>query len=501
MLRLTVPRVSPTIPDMLRFAAATFEIFPKSALSSGTLWSQPLVGVFAPLKSSLFLIEEESNLIAILTSNFITDYNHVSLLLRKFIGEELGVPLSQVFCFSSHNHSATQLNAKVHRTFTTPNPDDLTPEEELTDDGMELLRLSVDHARALRDHLEPSEVRYGIGQERRITHNRKGRRADGSTYLMREEDRLLLGEDFNGDIDDDAFVVGFFKEDRALGFLTQFTGHPVTAFHCDSPLVCAEYPQVACDDLSRKFGNVPVGFLQGCAGDVNAKGLLSDLPAEKSVLRAEGYGHQLGETFLKIAENLRKSERTGLKWLWSSVRLPYKEVPQAAELELRIQGVKAFLSRCENGEEPGTRVCDGLNFSRSMDVSSRANLVQPTMDWLKWALAFHEENRLEEAPKSLGIDIAVIRIGDVGIVGLPGEPFLGIGRKIKTDTPLPFTIPCGYMNEGQDSFAYIPDGPNCEDLDYCSSFYRYTLHMLPFRPPAGDALAEAAVQMLKKILP
>ncbi len=485
---------------MPMFAAATFEIFPKSSRSSGTYWSQPLVGVFAPLKSSLFLIGEESNLIAILTSNFITDYNHVSLLLRKFIGEELGIPLSQVFCFSSHNHSATQLNAKVHRTFTTPDPDALNPEEELTDDGMELLRLSVEHARSLRERLEPSEVRYGTGKERRITHNRKGRRADGSTYLMREEDRLLLGGDFNGDIDDDAFVLGFFKEDRALGFLTQFTGHPVTAFHCDSPLVCAEYPQVACDDLSRAFGNVPAGFLQGCAGDVNAKGLLSDLSVEKSVLRAEGYGHQLGEAFLKIAGNLRKSGRTGLKWLWRSVSLPYKEVPPVAELEHRIQGVKEFLVRCERGDEPGTLICDGLNFSRSMELSSRMNLVQPTMDWLKWALAFHVENRLEEAPKSLDLHIAVIRIGDVGIVGLPGEPFLGIGRKIKSGTPLPFTIPCGYMHEGQDSFGYIPDGPNCEDLDYCSSFYRYTLHMLPFCVPAGDALAEAAVKMLEETL-
>ena len=39
-----------------------------------------------------------------------------------------------------------------------------------------------------------------VGRERRISYNRKGRRADGTTYFMREEDRLLLGRDFCGDI-------------------------------------------------------------------------------------------------------------------------------------------------------------------------------------------------------------------------------------------------------------------------------------------------------------
>ena len=51
------------------------------------------------------------------------------------------------------------------------------------------------------------------------------------------------------------------------------------------------------------------------------------------------------------------------------------------------------------------------------------------------------------------------------------------------------------MNEQQ--INYVPDGPNCEDREYISSFYRYRPGLLPYRRPAGDVLAHAAVEMLR----
>lgn len=485
---------------MIQFAASTFEIHPKPGDSAGGSWKQRASEMYSPLKTSLFLIQENSRLIVLHTSHFITDYYRVSTLLRLSIAKALEIPIEQVFCFSSHNHCVPKLNAKDHTSFTPIPVDQLNADEELTDNGMELLRLSTQTAVRLRNQLQPVQVRYGNGKERRITHNRKGHRADGSTYLMREEDRLLMGEDFNGDIDDDAFVIGFFNDDKPVGFLTQFTGHPVTAYHCDRPIVYGEFPQVACDDLSTAFNGVPVGFLQGCAGDTNAKGLLSDLPVESSVRRAENYGHMLGQTFIQIASELKLSQRHDMNWAWRTITLPYMEVPALEELQMRLRAVENFLKRCDAGDSQNTQICDGLNFPRNMHVNSRIKLIEPTRQWLQWAMAFHTRNRLHEAPKGLTLSMTAIRIGDVGIVGMPGEPLLGIGRQIKRNTPLPITLPCGYMNEGQDSWAYIPDGPNCDDLDYSSSFYRYTQVMLPFRKPAGDLLATTAVQILGETL-
>ena len=321
--------------------------------------------------------------------------------------------------------------------------------------------------------------------------------SDGSTYFMREEDRLLLGVDFCGDIDDDAFVVGFFDEhERPVSFLTHFTGHPVTAYHCEHPVVHGEFPQVACDELSAAQGHVPVCFLQGCAGDVNSKGLLSAKPAEENARDAERFGRYLGDTFKQIAGSLKPSVRSDLGLAWRDVELPFKELPSLDALQQRLQEADAFLARCDAGDDAGTRECDGLNFPTNMTPCYRKALIEPTRQWLLWAMKFHTEKRLAEVPRGVTLRIAALRIGDVGIIGLPCEPFLGIGRQIKRGSPLPLTLPCGYMNAND--VNYVPDGPNSEDREYVSSFYRYRPGLLPYRQPAGDLLAQEAVDMLKR---
>ena len=111
------------------------------------------------------------------------------------------------------------------------------------------------------------------------------------------------------------------------------------------------------------------------------------------------------------------------------------------------------------------------------------------------ALDLYENGKAGSVPKELEMEIAVIRVGDVGIVGLPCEPFQGIGRIIRRDSPLPISIPCGYANV---SHGYITDGPNTGDREYMSAFYRYTKYRPPLEKPAGDVLAERAVEILRR---
>jgi len=483
---------------MIQAAAENFSILPRAGSEGRTLMGNSASEIFTPLSSSVFLLRDGETLVAVLSSHFMTHYYRFSNILRKRVGDVLGIPADHVLCFSSHNHCCVKLNRNQY-SFGNPEPDVLLPESELTTEGKELVDAYVEVAGRLKSQLQDVTIRCAKGSERRISHNRKGRRADGSTYLMREEDRLKLGEDFCGDIDDEAFVIGFFdREEKAIGMLTQFTAHPVTAFHCDHPVVHGEFPQVACEDLSKAMGGIPVGFLQGCAGDTNSKGLLATTPAKENAARAERYGHQLGETFIEIAERLVPSARNDLSFIQREVALAFDKVPAKAELEKRHAATDRFLQYCDAGNEEETRGCDGLNFPTNMSVPYRRELINPIRKWLEWALAFHLEDRLDEAPKEIKLRTVALRIGDVGIFGMPCEPLLGLGRQIKAKSQTPFTIPCGYMNDT--SIAYVPDAPNAGDLDYVSAFYRYTQTMLPYAHPAGDTLADAGVSMLNESL-
>jgi hypothetical protein len=315
---------------------------------------------------------------------------------------------------------------------------------------------------------------------------------------MREEDRLLIGKDFNGDIDDDAFVVAFIGANgKPVSFLAQFTGHPATAYHPEIPIVHGDFPQVACDDLSKAHEGVPVGFLQGCAGEMNSKGLVSLEPIKVKAARADLFGHYLGRTFIQAAKHLHPSKRNDIAFCRERVPLPFKKLPSERSLRRQIAEVDNFLRRCEQGDE-NALTCLGLNVARNMSPKYRGGLLKPHKRWAEWALKFHTEKRLKDAPKSVEVDVTAIRLGDVGIAGLACEPLCGIGRQIKQQTSLPVAIPCGYLDDST-SVAYVPDGPNNGDTDYQSSYYRYTTALLPFKDPAGDLLARASVRMFARL--
>lgn len=483
---------------MLKVAATTFSIDAHPGSTGRSQLNAAVSHIFTPLKSSVFLIEQEGILTVLLTSHFMTHNWRFSNIAREKVAAALNIPRSQVVCFSSHNHCTVKIN-QTQYTFGYPDGETSLPESDLTAEGLEILQRSIEAAVKLRSELTPVTLHYGRGNEARITHNRKGRRADGTTYLMREEDRLRLGEDFSGDIDTDAFVISFNDADnRPVAMLTQFTGHPVTAYHCDHPVVHGEYPQIACDDLSAAFGNIPVGFLQGCAGETNSKGLLAATPAEENAKRAERYGHMLGETFIEIAARLQPSKRNDMRFNWQTVTLPLAEVPPAAELRRRIAETEAFMARCDAGDDAGTRGCWGLTCPSNMTFPYRKHLLTAPNRWANWALSFHENGNYHEAPTRLELPLYTLRLGDIGIVGMPCEPFMGIGRQIKAASPTPLTLPCGYMNDT--SIAYIPDSANNGDLDYGSAFYRYTPTLMPYRQPAGDLIASTALESLGQTL-
>jgi len=235
--------------------------------------------VYTPIKTTLTLIEDEQTHLCIISSHFICEFYFLSNLYRKHVAKTLGIPKENTFFFSSHNHTDALL-APVPNAYGTPQYDACCREDALTPEGKNPLKGLVKTAQRLPGKLVPPCVAWGIGHERRITYNRKGRRADDTTYLMREEDRLLLGKDFNGEIEKDAFAIAFVgTEGKPVSFLTQFTGHPVTPYHPKFPIVHGDYPQVASDDLSNAYGDVPVGFLQGSLGQAGA----SDGPADGGI--------------------------------------------------------------------------------------------------------------------------------------------------------------------------------------------------------------------------
>jgi hypothetical protein len=483
---------APVKQPRLHAAALQFGIAPEPNAATASRTGARARRVVGPLKTTVVLLAEDATRLCLVTTHFGgTTRADVCELFRKTIARDLQLPVSDVLLLTSHNHSSVSFSANRVSIYETQDND--VPEAELLPIGKKFLLELRSHANRLPEMLQPVTVWWAEGREARITYNRKGRRADGTTYFMREEDRVLVGEDFNGDIDMQAPVVVFKNTDgEVVAALTQFTGHPVTSYHPERPVVFGEWPQVACNRLAEHFderGNTPVGFLQGCAGDVNSKEMFCG-----GVERATEFGHMLGQSYIDALEKLKPSRRDGLDFAMEKVNIPLAPLPPRQVLIDELKEMDDFIQRANSGDKD-TLSCVGLNFPRALTPAYRGRLVELIRPWNQWALGLHKQGRADSVAEHLEMEIAVIRIGDVGIVGMPCEPFQGIGRQIRRQSPLPISIPCAYMNA---SHGYITDGPNTGDREYMSAFYRYTKFRPPLRKPAGDVMADRAIELLSR---
>ena len=479
----------------LRVAALEFGAVPDRMGLTASKTGAVVREVVAPLTTGVTLLDDGEKRVCLVTPHMNSPKGvNISPLIRRTVAEVLDLPVENVLLMLSHNHTDFNLVSNhLEASVTLALKPEEIPAPKLVPAGEAYLQKLADTARQLPGKLQPVTVWWAVAQEGRISYNRKGRRADGSTYLMREEDRELLGVDFKGDVDEQAPVVVLKNSaGEVVTALLHFTAHPVTCYHPEKPVVFGDWPQVACEHLARHLSPgrpIQVSFLQGCAGDVNAKGMFRG-----GVELSRHYGRLLADSCIQALGELRQSERDGLDFAVEKVGIPLAPLPSEEMLKAEIAEMEDFIRRAAAGDE-NTRECVGQNFPHELSPAYRGKLVELILPWSRWALELRQGGRADSVAKFLEVDIQVLRIGDVGIVGMPFEPFQGIGRQIRAGSPLPLALPCGYTNL---SYGYLTDGANTGDREYMSANYRYSKFRPPYAKPAGDVIAVQALKTLRR---
>jgi hypothetical protein len=495
-LAMAAAGTAPIGHPRLRAASLEFAITPETGGPTAGKTGAVVQKVAGPLKTTVTLLEDGGLRLCLIATHMNSPKAaNASAMFRRAIADDLKLPLANVVLFVSHNHTDLKVSSnhlEAYETYRIP-PSEGVPEATLLPVGREMLAQLRSHAKRLPALLQPVTVWWAEGTEGRITYNRKGRRADGSTYLMREEDRDLMGVDFNGDIDRQAPIVVLKNaQGEPVAALAQFTGHPCTCYHPEKPIVFGDWPQVACDIVASHLSPskpLVVAFLQGCAGEVNSKGMFRG-----DVALSEKYGRMLGESYIKALGQLKPSRRDGLDYASQTARIPLGPLPSEKTLKAEIAEMEDFIRRA-SADDQNTLACVGLNFPTELTPAYRGKLIEAVLPWSRWALDLRQTGKADTVPKHLEVEIQVLRLGDVGIVGMPFEPFQGIGRQIRSRSPLPLAIPCGYVNV---SHGYLTDGLNTGDGEYQSAHYRYSKFRPPYQKPAGDVVAIKAVEILNR---
>ncbi len=285
--------------------------------------------------------------------------------------------------------------------------------------------------------LRPARMAAGWGQSS-IAVNRRLRAPDG---------RVVVGQNPKGFRDPTVMVIRFDDEgENPLAAVVCYAAHPIVLAY-QNRLISPDFPGVTKRVVENLVGATCL-YLQGCAGNImTTEALTGDLGA------AERMGTRLGAEAAKVFLRLRTLptqrrfdrvvESGAPLGIWVDDPLPDREPPvraveRAIEMPVRetdppdlAEGKAAELTqrflKLQAAGAPGSEILDARYRARRALIKAA------------WA-------RLCRGRTSISTTLHGISIGNVALIGFPGEPFAEIGSRVREGSPFTYTHMAGYTN-------------------------------------------------------
>ena len=387
-LLLSAALIPAPAPSVLRAGVARADITPPPGVE---LWgysnrSGPARSTLDPLYARVLVLDDGRRSAAVVTLDLGRSFGPPQIAqLRERVRREHRV--DEVMLIASHTHSGPVIEDRYEGEL---------PAWEAR--ALDRIAGAIGEARA---RLAPARIGVGIGQAV-IGHNRRVIQSDGTVRMLW---RNSTGQQ-TGMIDP---TVGVIRVDDGTGaplaVLVNYACHPVI-FGPDNLRYSADFPgamaAVVEAGLRAPSGAAPVCFfLQGAPGDINP--LLDKTPLSEDAdrIRTE-VGEHLGREVVRVARGIATAT---------------PETPEVAFLSEEMR----FPNRWD------------LNVLREMIV--RVYGPTPARRYMQYVV-----------PEIVAPVTTLVLNRQIALVGLPGEPFVGLQLLLKQRSPLAATFMCGYTN-------------------------------------------------------
>ena len=261
---------------------------------------------------------------------------------------------------------------------------------------------------------------------------------------------------------DPLLKVAVFKQNDRKIYLVSYACHPVTLGRTSE--ISADWPGSLIQEIENS-GNHGI-FFQGFCGDIDpvtnmnhwGKGTKQDLLL---------YGKMLSQRVFRAESYAVAQEKITLRAVEKRINLPLNICPEA-EIE---QEAESF-----------------LKYNKQFPFADRF-----IEEWK--TRAYHEHAQLSEKPFSENFPIQAISIGQLKILGLPGEVFCRIGLDLQQQWQPLFTF--GYANG---DIGYIPIQSAYQDAaDYACYCAPKVYSIFPFSPEIERILVKESGELLGAI--
>lgn len=235
----------------------------------------------------------------------------------------------------------------------------------------------------------------------------------------------------------------------------------------ENTLISGDLPSLACARLERDHGVAL--FLNGCAGNIAAEAAFQGLPKAREEARC------LAAAVTDAAAKAKPVRALPIAGFTERVHLPYQPLPTTGEID-------AMRAQQERTVRPDERTQPAVvaRIRAAMD------------DWataLKAAIAGHA------ALDPVFCEVQLLRLGEVALVGISGEPFFEIGQKIARKSPFSAIWVLGYCGAYS---GYLPTAREFPLGGYeVNDSYRY-LGLWQIGPEGGQRVIAAAGKLLQR---
>ena len=319
--------------------------------------------------------------------------DHVTLPAKKRIGDKHGVPPENILAVATHTHEAPETrdhNVPVDPRYVQRVIDSIV---EATDEAL--------------SHLFEATVHAGLSEAGGFSFNKLFRLKDGREVMgLYATGGQEVGR--AGPVDPSVQTLALFDTDlRLRGAAVNFGCHADTLAGADADMVSADWPGEMVRNLSGVYGNDTTWlFLQGPCGDIGAS---DDLPHYRTNY-GEGKTIQVGRGVAGAAAMAIETDEPLMDLRLAAAQEEF-EAPyytRTPEFFAEVARKKAELEALKaRGEKPG----------------------YVDEHWIKRAESWPYDG------KTFPVRVQCFRIGDVALVGLPGEVFTAFGLEIKRYSP------------------------------------------------------------------
>lgn len=345
---------------------------------------------------------------------------------RVRISEKTGVPTEAIFISATHTHTGPSMPP-----ITDPEAGDGKLEEEYKEF---LCKRAIDASVFAIADMKPAKTGIGVGVAPNISFVRRFRMKDGSVATNPGPDNPDIVAPI-GDVDERVNIIRFDRDGAETIVVVNFADHPDVV---GGNKISADWPGFLRKYTEKALDNVKCIFFNGALGDVNhvnvhpRGGDLNDMFLDfDDVERGYGHAKHMGKVVtgavMQVYDKVEYIDVDNIHFMQRDIKVPSNK-PTAEEMPLAIK-YNELHKAGKDSEIP----YKGMMLTTVVAESER-------------------KVKLEHGPDFFEMPLSGVAIGDIAFVGIPGEPFTGIGRGIKETDGWRMICPCCLTNGSEGYF-------------------------------------------------